>query len=86
MRIVSLPSFELFNKQPKEYKELVLPSKVENRISIEAASTFGWHQYVGTKGVAIGLDTFGASAPFEQLYAKFGITSEAIVEAANNFK
>jgi len=86
VRIVSLPSFELFNKQPKEYKELVLPSKVENRISIEAASTFGWHQYVGTKGVAIGLDTFGASAPFEQLYAKFGITSEAIVEAANNFK
>lgn len=85
VRIVSIPSFELFNKQSKEYKEQVLPSAIENRISIEAATTFGWQQYVGSKGVTIGLDTFGASAPFEQLYAKFGLTAEAIVEAANKF-
>jgi transketolase len=86
VRIVSIPSFELFNKQSNEYKEQVLPSNVENRISIEAATTFGWHQYVGSKGIAIGLDTFGASTPYEQLYAKFGLTKEAIIEAANSFK
>lgn len=86
VRIVSMPSFELFNKQSNDYKEHVLPKSMENRISIEAGTTFGWQQYVGSKGISIGLDTFGASAPFEQLYEKFGITTEAILEAANKLK
>ncbi|SMO86082.1 transketolase [Gracilimonas mengyeensis] len=82
-RVVSLPSWELFEKQDAAYKESVLPKAVTNRVSIEAGSTFGWERYVGTEGTAIGVDSFGESGPYEELYEHFGITTEAIVEAAS---
>lgn len=81
-RVVSMPSWELFEKQDAAYKENVLPKAVENRVSIEAASTFGWERYVGPKGTSIGLNTFGESAPYEELYEHFGITTESVVKAA----
>jgi transketolase len=80
-RVVSMPSWELFEKQDASYKEEVLPDSVTNRVSIEAGSVFGWERYVGPKGKAIGMHSFGESAPYEELYEHFGITSEAVVEA-----
>ncbi len=80
-RVVSMPSWELFKKQTADYRESVLPSSVTKRVSIEAGSTFGWAQWVGQEGKAIGIDTFGESAPYEELYDHFGITTEKIVEA-----
>lgn len=81
VRVVSLPSWALFRAQEPAYREGVLPSRVRLRVSIEAASPLGWERFIGLDGIAIGLDRFGASAPAEVLYARFGITSEAIVEA-----
>ncbi|MGM9991797.1 MAG: transketolase [Candidatus Bruticola sp.] len=75
-RVVSFPSWELFESQSEEYRESVLPSKVKARLSIEAASTFGWSKYVGSEGSSLGIDHFGASAPYEVLYEKFGLTAE----------
>lgn len=82
-RVVSMPSWELFEKQSSEYKESVLPKTVSNRVSIEAGSTFGWERYVGTDGKAIGIDTFGESGPAEELYKHFGVTTEKMVDAAS---
>lgn len=79
-RVVSMPSWELFEKQDKSYRDEVLPPDVTKRISIEAASTFGWHKWTGSEGVAVGIDRFGESAPFEEVYEKLGITSDRIVE------
>ena len=81
-RDVSMPSFELFDAQDKEYKETVLPNKVRARIAVEALSSFGWHKYVGLDGKVISLDTFGASGNSETLFKKFGFTSKNIVEKA----
>ncbi|WP_103665071.1 transketolase [Gracilimonas amylolytica] len=85
-RVVSMPSWELFEKQDATYKEKVLPAMVINRVSIEAGSTFGWQRYVGEKGTSVGINSFGESAPYEELYKHFGITTDAVVEAvlANN--
>jgi transketolase len=80
VRVVSMPSQELFLKQNKEYQESVLPSECDARVSIEAASTFGWHRFIGNDGLAIGLDTFGASAPYKVLAEKFGFTPDQVVE------
>tara|TARA_R110000868_G_scaffold304437_7_gene565039 strand:+ start:9197 stop:11194 length:1998 start_codon:yes stop_codon:yes gene_type:complete len=82
-RVVSMPSWDLFEKQSAEYKESVLPKSVTNRVSIEAGSTFGWERYIGTEGKAIGLDTFGESGPAEELYEHFGITTTHMVDAAS---
>nr|Q42675.1 RecName: Full=Transketolase 10; Short=TK [Craterostigma plantagineum]CAA86608.1 transketolase [Craterostigma plantagineum] len=82
VRVVSLVSWELFGEQSKEYKEMVLPSEVTARVSVEAGSTFGWERFVGLKGRAVGIDRFGASASAERLYKEFGITVEAVVAAA----
>jgi transketolase len=82
VRVVSMPSWEIFEKQPAEYRESVLPSAVTARISVEQASTFGWSQYVGPKGKSIGMRTFGASAPLKELLKRFGFTPEAVVAAA----
>jgi transketolase len=79
-RVVSLPSWELFDAQPVEYRNSVLPPQVKARVSIEAATPLGWERYVGTDGVAIGLPHFGASAPAEVLYEKFGLTAQRVVE------
>ena len=82
VRVVSFPSWELFDGQPQEYKERVLPNDVRARIAIEAATPLGWERYVGLDGAVIGLDHFGASAPDAVLYEKFGITAEKVVERA----
>lgn len=81
-RVVSLPSWELFEKQTREYKESVIPSDVPARVSVEQASTFGWGRYVGTQGKSIGMESFGASAPLKELVKKFGFTVEHVVAEA----
>ncbi|WCL53940.1 transketolase [Gimibacter soli] len=82
-RLVSMPSTELFDVQDAAYKASVLPADAL-KASIEAASTFGWQRYTGLDGVNIGIDSFGASAPAEQLYDHFGVTAEALVAAVKN--
>ncbi len=82
-RVVSLPSWELFEAQTEEYRESVLPRRIKARISIEAGVTFGWERYVGTEGIAIGIDRFGASAPYNILYQKFGLTADRLVSEAH---
>jgi len=79
-RVVSMPSWELFEQQSKDYQESVLPTSVTARISIEAACTLGWSKYIGPNGYSIGVDTFGASAPFKTLYEKYGLTVENIIQ------
>jgi len=82
VRVVSMPSMELYNEQSDEYKESVLPVAVKKRVSVEAGSTFGWHKYVGSEGEVIGMDSFGASAPGPTCYAHFGFTVDKIVATA----
>ncbi|MDP8214192.1 MAG: transketolase [Candidatus Euphemobacter frigidus] len=82
VRVVSLPSWELFDRQPREYRESVLPPEVKARVAVEAGVTTGWEHYVGLSGRTVGLDRFGASAPAPVLYEKFGITPEAVVKLA----
>ena len=81
-RVVSIPSFELFERQDAAYKESVLPASVTARVGVEMASTFGWERYVGPKGKMVGMHTFGASAPLKDLLKKFGFTVESVVAAA----
>ncbi len=81
-RVVSMPSWELFEEQSAEYQQSVLPAEVTARISVEAGTTMGWHKWVGTRGAVIGLDRFGASAPYKDLYQHFGLTVDAIVRKA----
>lgn len=80
VRVVSMPSQELFLRQDKDYQDAVLPPECDTRVSIEAGSTFGWHRFVGSEGLAIGIDTFGASAPYKVLTEKFGFTPDQVVE------
>ena len=79
VRVVSMPCWELFDRQPAEYREIVLPSSVRVRVAVEAGIRQGWERYVGLDGAVVGLDRFGASAPANVLYEKFGITAENIV-------
>jgi len=79
-RVVSMPCIDLFEEQDDDYKESVLPSDVNARISVEASSTFGWHKYTGCNGIAMGIDRFGISAPYEQVYEELGLTVEKVVE------
>lgn len=81
-RVVSMPSWELFEQQSKQYREQVLPSSITARVAVEQGVTFGWAQYVGPKGAVIGMKSFGASAPFQHLQKKFGFTVENVVAAA----
>jgi transketolase len=81
-RVVSMPSWELFEKQDAAYKESVLPASVSARVSIEMASVFGWERYTGPKGKIIGMHSFGASAPLKDLLKKFGFSAENVVAAA----
>jgi len=83
-RVVSLPSWEIFDAQSKEYRESVLPAKIRARVSIEALSTFGWERYVGLDGAVIGMNRFGASAPGATLMEKFGFTVDNIVQKAKS--
>jgi transketolase len=81
-RVVSMPSWDLFEKQSVEYREQVLPENIRARVSVEQASTFGWDRYVGPGGISIGMRTFGTSAPLEDLLTYFGFTVEHVVTAA----
>jgi transketolase len=82
VRVVSMPSWEIFERQDQAYRDRVLPPDVRARVSIEAGSVFGWERYVGLDGAIIGMTTFGASAPAKELFKKFGITTEHVIEAA----
>ncbi len=81
-RVVSMPSWELFMKQDDAYRDSVLPPSVKARVSVEQASTMGWHQWVGMGGATIGMTTFGSSAPLKDLLTKYGFTTDKIAEAA----
>ena len=81
-RVVSMPSWELFERQPEAYRSEVLPPDVKARVSVEQASLMGWSYYTGAGGFGIGMHTFGASAPLKALLKKFGFTPEKVVEAA----
>jgi transketolase len=81
-RVVSMPSWELFEQQDTAYKESVLPASVTPRVSVEMASTFGWERYVGAKGKMVGMRSFGASAPLKAVLKKFGFEPENVVAAA----
>ncbi len=83
-RVVSLPSWELFEQQPKAYRDGVLPPAVTKRVCVEMASAFGWERYAGTTGAIIAMRSFGASAPLKDLLKKFGFTVEAVVQAAKD--
>jgi len=82
VRVVSLPSWELFDRQPTDYRERVLPLAVRARVAVEAGIRLGWEHYVGLEGVVVGMDSFGASAPGNVLYEKFGITAENVAAQA----
>ena len=81
-RVVSMPSWDIFEKQSDEYKQQVLPPHVKARVSVEAASTFGWERYVGARGKMVGMRSFGASAPLKDVLKKFGFTQDKVAEAA----
>ena len=81
-RVVSMPSCELFDEQPKDYREQVLPSSIKARVSVEAGSIKGWERYVGLDGASVGMSSYGASAPAGVLYDKFGITADRVAEEA----
>jgi len=80
-RVVSMPSWEIFESQPKTYRDNVLPPNVKARVAVEQASTFGWERYVGTSDHVIGMKTFGASAPLKELQRKFGFEPDQVVAA-----
>ena len=84
VRVVSMPSMEIFEMQSEEYKEKILPSSVEKRISVEALSSFGWGKYVGLKGASLSMDSFGASAPAKELFNHFGFTVENLLKLARS--
>ncbi|MDY0242926.1 MAG: transketolase C-terminal domain-containing protein, partial [Rhodospirillaceae bacterium] len=82
--VVSVPCWELFDAQPVSYRQTVLGGDAAVKVAIEAASPFGWERYVGDKGVVIGMQGFGASAPAGELYTHFGITAQAVADAVLN--
>ncbi len=84
VRVVSMPCWELFDEQPQEYRRALLPPEVTARVAIEAGSPLGWHRYTGSRGWVIGLTHFGASAPYQVLYDKFGLTADHVVERSLN--
>ncbi len=81
-RVVSMPSWEIFEQQTQEYRDQVLPPRVTARVSVEQAGTLGWSRYAGPRGICLGMKTFGASAPLKQLQQKFGFTAEHVAAAA----
>ena len=81
-RVISMPCWELFEKQSKEYRDSVILPDVKARVGVEAAIELGWHKWIGDKGAFVGMHSFGASGPFKTCYEKFGITTDAVVTAA----
>ena len=84
IRVVSMPSFEIFEEQDKEYKESVLPKNITKRVGVEAGSSFGWHKYIGIDGEMLSMDTFGESAPFGKLFEKYGFTAQNLCDKVKN--
>ncbi|MEK6755938.1 MAG: transketolase C-terminal domain-containing protein, partial [Bacteroidota bacterium] len=82
-RVVNMPSWEMFERQPKEYKDSVLPPSIKKRLAVEAGSPMGWHTYVGEYGEIMGITKFGASAPLEVLMKEYGFTVENVVKKVN---
>jgi transketolase len=83
-RVVSMPCWELFDRQPRGYRDEVLPPEVRARVAVEQAATLGWDRYVGDRGAVVGMHTFGASAPLKQLLSKFGFTPERVSQVARD--
>jgi transketolase len=83
-RVVSMPSWELFAAQPADYRQQVLPVHVTARVAVEAGTPFGWERFVGQTGTAVGINRFGASAPYQRIYEEFGLTGTAVATAALN--
>jgi len=81
-RVVSMPSWDVFERQPAAYRESVLPPAIKARVAVEQGSTIGWERYVGEGGRVIGMHTFGASAPLKALQQKFGFEPDRVVAAA----
>jgi len=81
-KVISMPSWEVFEEQSREYKEEVLPKEITKRLAVEAAASLGWHKYVGGNGKVLAMDEFGASAPGNKLFERFGFTVEKVVEEA----
>jgi transketolase len=79
-RVVSVPSLELFARQPVEYRNQVLPPSVPCRVAVEAAQPMPWFRWVGERGAVVGLERFGASAPYQRIYQELGITTQAVVK------
>jgi transketolase len=84
IRVISMPCTAVFDRQPQDYRDSVLPPSVSARVVVEAAVTAGWYKYVGLDGIVIGIDTFGESAPAKELFAYFGFTVDKVVEAVNS--
>ncbi len=82
LRLISFPSWELFAFQSADYQHAVLPSHVVLRLAVEAGVTMGWHRWVGDQGRVLGIDHFGASAPYQRIYQEFGLTVDRIVLVA----
>ena len=81
-RVVSMPSFEIFEEQDQQYKDSILPKNVTKRLGVEAGCSFGWHKYIGIDGEMVSMDNFGASAPFNKLFEKYGFTAENVYDEA----
>ncbi len=84
VRVVSMPSVDVYEAQPAEYKESVLPKSVRARVAVEAATAFGWDRYIGLDGAAVTMRGFGASAPAGVLFKKFGFTADNVVKAVKS--
>jgi transketolase len=84
VRVVSIPSWDIFDAQPAEYRDRVLPPAVKARVAVEAGAKLGWEHYVGLEGAIVGMDRFGASAPANVLYEKFGLTVDQIADTARS--
>lgn len=82
VRVISMPCQELFDEQPKEYREALLPNECRARLAVEAGCSFGWAKYVGLDGDTITIDTYGASAPAKVVFREYGFTVENVVEKA----
>jgi transketolase len=83
-RVISMPSWDIFEHQDQEYQDSVIPPDVHARVYVEQASTFGWEKYTGKTGAKIGMHTFGASAPLKALQGKFGFSPDKVLEAAKS--
>ncbi|HEY4644341.1 MAG TPA: transketolase C-terminal domain-containing protein, partial [Bacteroidota bacterium] len=83
-RVVSMPSWELFQEQPRDYRDEVLPPTVKSRLAVEAGSPLGWREWVGDAGDYIGVDKFGGSAPYKEIFKHYGLTVENVVTRAKN--